>query len=190
MAGIHYLIEIPDCPYCNSPRTGRYINANEEQDEYALQMIYLRRGEYIKIKQPWQTEYTAFCIDCGNSWYEILKGRFVSKKEKQEYKTHKGTKKHLQQMSENFIPKSTKKNKNMTMMRLFAPVKHGFGFMAKMMIYEPTIGTVKDLIHMGANTKDVKKPTDNQLTFQDLIDECETKKTDDTNSIAGLHKLK
>lgn len=162
MLKLHYLIKIPDCPHCDSSHTGLLLSQSlNARQEYLLARRYARRGMIVRTKQLSDGDNNIFCEDCGLCWYEKIEGSFVSKQEFIDYREHKMAG-HIE-ISMPIIPKKQNKLRG----KIIGGAKFLGKTFAKRMIYDPTIGTVKDMLGIHPTSKP-KSDGKNQNIPQDF----------------------
>lgn len=185
MPGFHYLIKVPNCPFCQSTKTGRLISTSQPESEYArIEYSYMQKGEYVAIKRPWHQEYNVFCYACKNLWYSDLKGEWVSAKEKEEYIQSKNieedrakveAQKQKEEEKRQKLIEEEYNRKHKIIRKINGVVGKSVKSVAKNMIFDPTIGTLQDFASMIApEQKKSKEETAVQketLTFKTLADE-------------------
>lgn len=174
MIKIHKIYEIPDCPFCHGPRTGRYISrsVNTEADKKDIEFQYLKHHEYVRVRAPQHEGYDMFCLDCGNSWAGKIKQKHISLIELDEYIKHKQFPEDTEEIEKSLLtlhqhqikkkmPSAVKKAGNL--------IIKGTSGIFKNMVYQPTIGTLKDLVHITQKSQPVQ--IEEEITFDDLYKE-------------------
>ncbi len=190
MFKFHYLVKVPSCPFCHSNRTGRYINKNvsEENIQY-VEDEYLKRGEYVRIRRPWQTEYSAFCLDCDNSWYTPLYGQWVSRAEKRAYIEEKIDPDDVENAKNTQYKTASPKQKSRFLRQAGSLAVKGTKKMLRLMVYDPTIGTVKDLLKIKPVSDHNQKEEPNfENLYEEIIQE-ELENEEEMESYKGFDDL-
>lgn len=75
---------VPACPCCNSFATGYYVKENSIDPSFN-EREGLKNGELLIAVKEVPNE-NAFCLDCGFSWHQVLKAKFLSLAEIEEQK--------------------------------------------------------------------------------------------------------
>lgn len=75
---------VPPCPSCNSRKTGYYVKETSLDPSFALRES-LKNGEltFAVREIPYDN---AFCLDCGFSWHQNIRMKFLSIEEIEEQK--------------------------------------------------------------------------------------------------------
>jgi len=69
---------VPPCPACGSPITGRYVRQIAKEDDKRLVMDGLKHGEIIKTSLHGCRD-RCFCLECMHEWEEHVSLSFVSR---------------------------------------------------------------------------------------------------------------
>lgn len=69
---------VRSCPRCGSRQTGRYVKSskNPNDNQYTI-MQSLKNGEIVEVT-PEIPEANAFCMECGFSWPQYIRERYVT----------------------------------------------------------------------------------------------------------------
>lgn len=140
---------IGPCKRCGSNHTGRIIKRNISDKEIAnLQFEALKKGEYIRIYRPGDADQNCFCADCGLTWYEDIHYTKMSYKEKKAYIRAKKDNAPISELREilQMEERQPKPEKEHPVLKQAGKlgIKLVKGF-AHNMLYEPTVGTIKDI---------------------------------------------
>ncbi|ADL36186.1 hypothetical protein bpr_II249 (plasmid) [Butyrivibrio proteoclasticus B316] len=154
------VIIVDDCPFCSSPKTG-YIIASTKTDPRICRR-YLRYGEYVRLQQYANDDRNCFCLDCNAEWHQKLYSKKLSFIELCELKERKGIEQALLEPEPIVIKPNKKKRKKKDNKIIKAFVKT--------MIYDPTIGTAKDILHIG-QTEQTKVQDKEPQDFKELYRE-------------------
>lgn len=80
---------VPPCPLCGSPRTGRYVKTPAIDPEYMYRKS-LANGEIIKFEKR-EPVKNCFCLDCGHEWGKTIFPSMLPADEIHEQKLRRGT---------------------------------------------------------------------------------------------------
>ena len=87
---IHSYYEVPTCPNCNSPITGRYCREYQKEDKGWAKKEALLHGELIvPVKDVPICNF--FCLDCDYNWAGDVKFKLISAKEMKRQRMIKST---------------------------------------------------------------------------------------------------
>lgn len=69
---------VRSCPRCGSRKTGRYVKKSKNPNDNEWTIIQsLKNGEIVELT-PEIPEGNAFCTECGFSWPEYIREKYVS----------------------------------------------------------------------------------------------------------------
>ena len=148
---MYKMIVIQPCRRCGSNHTGRILYKNLPEKEIAsVQLEHLKRGEYVRICKPGSSDQNCFCADCGLTWNEDFHYTKLSRQERQAYIQSK-----LQDSPEEELRSIIYDSEHIPQIKRPHPIAAAVGRVSKNilksfaynMIYQPTIGTVKDIVN-------------------------------------------
>ena len=69
---------IPQCPYCGSRMSGRYVKNHRYNDISYVITDALKHGELVKAVPEVPEYFNVFCVECKAEWHHDVKLSFIS----------------------------------------------------------------------------------------------------------------
>ena len=89
----HTYVNVPDCPFCGSKKTGYYIYQSNSAKSIPFETAkHLLKGEYVCFSQMTQTADSPdfYCQSCGTEWNGDVSISFVSKEDMENERKKRG----------------------------------------------------------------------------------------------------
>ena len=150
----HYVTIVPECPKCHSKKVAYYIISIEPNGEDTM-IRYMRHGELV-IPRSFHDGSTCCCTECGLSWYGQISHKWVSEKEFKEIKKERGISKEEIKKEAKYFDEKMDEEKKVKKKRHNKKGKEVAKSIAKLIIWDSTIGAIIDALPKNHDIDDYK----------------------------------